>query len=418
MACIYSTRQSLRLLAFVLGSQFLSATATRQAPKFTSQLLRSSQFPSTIRASSGFSVSFPDDLEPSDEVTPDKASKSTRKLHARKSPSKKTKAVNTAKDNAGQKAKEPAQLSPDSDGSEEGAVISHAQATASSKHPPKAGEELRTTVEPKDLGSRPRSDETAPKREEPVIVASAPQPKPVSEARKARRARNAGKIRSRKMDKMREAAQVPAKPGTGEGQVPHPEEVSLNDIELKVLRRLGHVGGALVEDIEEHSSEQSAKPRQQKEKPNSGNSVQEKQSKSKPRGAPVAKQEEWGIQKGALKEKFDEGWQPRKKLSPDTIDGIRALNQQYPEKYTTPVLAEQFKVSPEAIRRILKSKWRAAEGEMEERRERWARRYDRIWDQQAAIGLRPPRTKDRKAEVEEFALDQDHEARPIVHVHG
>jgi hypothetical protein len=107
--------------------------------------------------------------------------------------------------------------------------------------------------------------------------------------------------------------------------------------------------------------------------------------------------EHWQTQKAALKEKFGEqGWNPRKKLSPDTIEGIRALHEQFPDKYTTPVLAEQFKVSPEAIRRMLKSKWRASPQKMEERRVRWAKRHDRIWDAQAEMGLRPARKKDRK----------------------
>lgn len=109
--------------------------------------------------------------------------------------------------------------------------------------------------------------------------------------------------------------------------------------------------------------------------------------------------EDWQIQKDALKKKFGgQGWSPRKKLSPDTMEGIRALHEQFPEKYTTPVLAEQFKISPEAIRRMLKSKWRPTPDKMEERRVRWAKRHDRIWDAQAEMGLRPHRTKDRKPE--------------------
>ncbi|KAL2431595.1 Required for respiratory growth protein 9, mitochondrial [Exophiala dermatitidis] len=109
--------------------------------------------------------------------------------------------------------------------------------------------------------------------------------------------------------------------------------------------------------------------------------------------------EPWQIQKQALKEKFgDAGWNPRKKLSPDTMEGIRALHEQDPERWSTPVLADHFKVSPEAIRRILKSKWRPSEKEMERRRERWARRHDRIWDKMAELGLRPQRTKEKSLE--------------------
>ncbi|KAK5045979.1 hypothetical protein LTR84_008765 [Exophiala bonariae] len=116
------------------------------------------------------------------------------------------------------------------------------------------------------------------------------------------------------------------------------------------------------------------------------------------------KAEEWQIQKKGLLQKFkEEGWQPRKKLSPDTIEGIRGLHEQDPEKYSTPNLAEHFKVSPEAIRRILKSNFRPTEAQMQERRVRWAKRHDRIWDQKVQLGLRPPRKMDwRVEEPEEF----------------
>jgi flagellar biosynthesis GTPase FlhF len=101
------------------------------------------------------------------------------------------------------------------------------------------------------------------------------------------------------------------------------------------------------------------------------------------------KLESWKVQKGALKEKFPTGWSPTKKLSPDALDGIRTLHAKAPEKFTTPVLAEEFGVSPEAIRRILKSKWRPSEDEMEHRRKRWETRHDRIWGRMAELGLRP-----------------------------
>lgn len=102
--------------------------------------------------------------------------------------------------------------------------------------------------------------------------------------------------------------------------------------------------------------------------------------------------EPWQVQKSALLEKFgSSGWCPRKRLSPDALEGIRALHSQFPEKYTTPVLANQFQVSPEAIRRILKSKWRANEVEEEQRRLRWDRRGKAIWSQMIEIGIKPPK---------------------------
>ncbi|KAK0514002.1 hypothetical protein JMJ35_003724 [Cladonia borealis] len=107
----------------------------------------------------------------------------------------------------------------------------------------------------------------------------------------------------------------------------------------------------------------------------------------KPRTGPSP----WQIQKAALTTKFPTGWIPRKRLSPSTLDGIRTLHAQYPLKYTTPVLASQFKVSPEAIRRILKSKWRPSDEEEEERVKRWENRGKSIWEGMAEVGLKPPR---------------------------
>ena len=102
--------------------------------------------------------------------------------------------------------------------------------------------------------------------------------------------------------------------------------------------------------------------------------------------------EPWQVQKSALTDKFgSQGWKPRKRLSPDALEGIRALHTQYPEKYTTPVLADQFKVSPEAIRRILKSKWRPNEEEEADRRRRWDTRGEGIWSQMVEIGIKPPK---------------------------
>ncbi|KAI9753813.1 MAG: hypothetical protein M4579_004994 [Chaenotheca gracillima] len=86
-----------------------------------------------------------------------------------------------------------------------------------------------------------------------------------------------------------------------------------------------------------------------------------------------------------------EAWQPRKRLSPDAVEGIRALHAQYPAQFTTPVLADRFKVSPEAIRRILKSKWRPNEEEDDDRRKRWNQRGEKIWTKLGELGVKPPR---------------------------
>ena len=100
----------------------------------------------------------------------------------------------------------------------------------------------------------------------------------------------------------------------------------------------------------------------------------------------------WEAQKQALRLKFgSQGWQPRKRLSPDALEGIRTLHAQYPETYSTPILAEHFKVSSEAIRRILKSKWKPNEEEDEKRKRRWEKRGENIWSEMSMQGIKPPR---------------------------
>lgn len=101
--------------------------------------------------------------------------------------------------------------------------------------------------------------------------------------------------------------------------------------------------------------------------------------------------EQWQIQKAALKGKFPEGWAPLKRLSPDAMVGIRALHAQMPEKYTTEVLAQNFEVSAEGIRRILKSKWVPTAEVQTDRELRWFRRGEKVWSRYAELGVKPPR---------------------------
>ncbi|KAJ6588755.1 hypothetical protein B0H19DRAFT_893515, partial [Mycena capillaripes] len=65
----------------------------------------------------------------------------------------------------------------------------------------------------------------------------------------------------------------------------------------------------------------------------------------------------WTAHRAALKSAFPGGWDPPRKLSREAMDGLRQLHRVDPERFTTPVLAERFRVSPEAVRRILKSRW-------------------------------------------------------------
>ncbi|KAG8895994.1 Required for respiratory growth protein 9 mitochondrial, partial [Tulasnella sp. 417] len=74
--------------------------------------------------------------------------------------------------------------------------------------------------------------------------------------------------------------------------------------------------------------------------------------------------------RATMKRKFPEGWNPPKKLSRQLMDDMRALKRLDPEKFTTDALASQFRVSPEAVRRILRSRWTPDAKRSEELQER------------------------------------------------
>ncbi|ATY64182.1 mitochondrion organization and biogenesis [Cordyceps militaris] len=128
--------------------------------------------------------------------------------------------------------------------------------------------------------------------------------------------------------------------------------------------------------------------------------------------SPPPRREEWMIQKEAMKAKFPEGWKPHKRLSPDALAGIRALNAQFPDVYTTKTLADKFAVSPEAIRRILKSRWAPSSQEEEDRQQRWHRRGVDVWARKAELGIKPPkRWRDEGVAREPAYHDRKAEAR-------
>ncbi|EPQ52238.1 hypothetical protein GLOTRDRAFT_21621, partial [Gloeophyllum trabeum ATCC 11539] len=66
---------------------------------------------------------------------------------------------------------------------------------------------------------------------------------------------------------------------------------------------------------------------------------------------------QWAAHRTVLRESFPEGWQPPRKLSREAMDALRQFHRIDPATFTTPVLAERFRISPEAVRRILRSKW-------------------------------------------------------------
>ncbi|PWN48650.1 asparaginyl-tRNA synthetase [Violaceomyces palustris] len=109
---------------------------------------------------------------------------------------------------------------------------------------------------------------------------------------------------------------------------------------------------------------------------------------------------DWAINKIALAKKFPEGWQPPKLLSREAQDGIRLLHGSDPEKFDVPTIAEQFKISRESVRRILKGgKW-AAGGEVRGRQDRRAR-------ERLAEASVPERLKREEAEFDSIIKGQE-----------
>lgn len=80
----------------------------------------------------------------------------------------------------------------------------------------------------------------------------------------------------------------------------------------------------------------------------------------------------------ARREKMQgESWTPRRKVSRTTMEDIRHLKSENPQ-LNSGSLGEIFGLSPEAVRRILKSRWTPSEDEEERIRQRWSRRGDRV----------------------------------------
>lgn len=87
---------------------------------------------------------------------------------------------------------------------------------------------------------------------------------------------------------------------------------------------------------------------------------------------------EWQKQKLAVNKKINnQRWNPSKKLSRTTMEAIRLLKRQFPNMNASE-LGERFKVSPEVIRRILKSKWQPDTKEQIKVEQRWLKRKEKI----------------------------------------
>ncbi|KAJ2706837.1 Required for respiratory growth protein 9 mitochondrial [Coemansia sp. IMI 203386] len=81
--------------------------------------------------------------------------------------------------------------------------------------------------------------------------------------------------------------------------------------------------------------------------------------------------EGWKRRKIELKLKLgNDGWEPTKKIAVSSMEKIRLLNAEFPEVWTMKRLSDQFKVSQETIRRIIKSKYRPNADKIEKREQK------------------------------------------------
>lgn len=86
----------------------------------------------------------------------------------------------------------------------------------------------------------------------------------------------------------------------------------------------------------------------------------------------------WLKNKYALKEKESKiDLSSVKYLSPTTAESIRLLHDQFPNELTSEKLAEFFKVSPIAISKILKSRWKPTEKEQDKLMKRWEKKVSK-----------------------------------------
>lgn len=94
----------------------------------------------------------------------------------------------------------------------------------------------------------------------------------------------------------------------------------------------------------------------------------------KPPAKPDQPVPEWQKRDASIKKRYGQ-WNPTRKLTRDQMDDVKNIAAQMPHLRTVD-LAQYFNVLPEAIRRILKSKWQPLERTGLALREREQRRRD------------------------------------------
>ncbi|VEU23595.1 DEKNAAC104705 [Brettanomyces naardenensis] len=124
--------------------------------------------------------------------------------------------------------------------------------------------------------------------------------------------------------------------------------------------------------------------------------------------------------KYALREKAEHmDLSKTKRLSRSAMDGIRILHNKYPEELTTEKLSEFFKISPVAISKIMKSKWKPTDTEMEKKRVKWEERGKKLIEKQMMDRRLEEFFESKETELKmEIPYFVKQEISDYIHLHG
>ena len=155
-----------------------------------------------------------------------------------------------------------------------------------------------------------------------------------------------------------------------------------------VLRRLER---RRIEKLEQAQRDAEDKERKEREELDALIRAREAQkaAEAEEAAARLKRAPEWKKHQVALREQFPSGWAPPKRLSREAMDLVRTMHAANPSLYSTAALAAQFKVSPEAIRRILKSRFEMSKHEADRReaRRKEARKAEAVGGQHGSSSV-------------------------------
>lgn len=274
-----------------------------------------------------------------------------------------------------------------------------------------ANTETNGSVPPAPVGLRTSPEWVKPAAQKPLSRKQKAQQKaqdsarPITEGRRSRKERRiqAGKYKPSSVHTMAQSEkQRVTQIERGSGKELESEQIGSNEPEntdqvKQVLAKLDQdLGGPSIIKAQQKRAERLASKSVEKKRKAQLTAAkkheQKQQATAKAEAQRKKTMEPWMRDKTALQAKFGaEGWAPNKRLSPDSLEGIRALHSSDPETYDTATLSQHFQITPEAIRRILKSKWKPQPEEIEKRMERWEARGKRKWHEMSELGMKPPK---------------------------